>query len=175
MSDDRLTAEPDVRDALGTLARYTNRPFTDEAVQVFCMAFARKLPHRLFGEAMAQWLQTHGPSSYLPSVKDIETILAELRRNKWERDKANTPTFNRAVATALSAGVVPSDYERAVIALIPEIERTPDFRERASRYRAFAAQWGRDVSQWHRIADRWEERARPGRYTPRAPEPQVIP
>ncbi len=171
-----MTSEPDVRDALGTLARYTNRPFTDEAITVFCMAFARKLSHRLFSESMATWLQTHGPSSYLPSVKDIETIVAERRRNQWERDKANTPTFNHAVAAALSGGVQLDDYTRATIALIYEIGGIEDWDRRATRYVAFAQEWNRDVPHWMRIAERCRGRAVPGCYVPpQLPAPQVIP
>jgi hypothetical protein len=154
VSEERLTCEADVRDALGTLARYTNRPFTDEAVTVFCRAFARKLTHRQFGEAMATWLQSHGPSSYLPSVKDIEGIVSELRRDRWMREKADSPTFAQAAARQ-SDPYVAAGLRMLARYCDPQVT----WRDRAKLARDFAREHG-VLEPWTRMAEECDAAAR---------------
>lgn len=141
---ERTVSETDVRESVEMLGRYTNRTVTPEACQSYVTAFAGKVSHVGFAEGMRRWIETHGPTSFVPSIQDVRLAIQDARSGRWLSTKRDTPTWQTL------GECTPDPYVRAACRLMVTVMEATSWSVRAQIYRDFARESG-VVEPWTRL------------------------
>lgn len=94
----------EIKNEIGRLQRYLGRRVTPDAAMPFFTFRGRD--ERIFHDCVNSWMHTHGPSSSMPSARDLQTAMNEMRTRQQPAKVEKIEAVYDCAGTEYAQGIV---------------------------------------------------------------------